>query len=186
VSVAPYPLQWPFGWPRTVNQQASRFGERTPLQALKGLQGELESLDAKNVIVSSNVTLGGILKNDSGVCVYFTMRGKTYALPCDKWIRVEDNLWALAKHVEALRGQERWGVGTIERAFAGYLALPSSAGENPAEWWTILKVDRTAGIVEITDAYRARAKELHPDAGGSERAMALLNAAFAEAKRAKG
>ena len=51
---------------------------------------------------------------DPGVAVYFELDGKTIVLACDKWNRVADNIYAIAKHVDALRGQDRWGVGTVE------------------------------------------------------------------------
>lgn len=117
------------------------------------------------------------------MCVYFRLRGKQYALPCDRWDCVEDNLWALCKHIESLRGQERWGVGTTERAFAGYLALEAPPGENPLEWWKVLRCERTATLAQAQEAYRAEAQIRHPDRGGSAASMATLNAAWTEAKR---
>jgi hypothetical protein len=120
-----YPLHWPPGWPRTALPQQSKFSDRPLGQSIANLKRELELMHATGVIISSNVTLGQTPK-DKGICVYFQFKGKPYALPCDKWNSVEDNLRALTNHIEALRGQERWGVGTLERAFAGYLALPAA------------------------------------------------------------
>ena len=56
-----------------------------------------------------------------------------HVLACDRWDRPEHNLRAIAKHVEAIRGQERWGVGSVAQAFRGYQALPSRATGKP--WW---------------------------------------------------
>lgn len=72
---------------------------------------------------------------DRGAAVYFEMKGKPVSLACDKWNRVEDNIWAIAKHIEALRGQQRWGVGSIEQAFRGYTALPAIGESSASEWW---------------------------------------------------
>lgn len=178
-----YPLFWPVGWPRTQFPGKSKFGNRSVHAAMQGLTHELDLLKASGMFVSSNVTLGNPSPKDKGVCVYFKLKGKDYALPCDKWDCVEDNLWALACHIESLRGQDRWGVSTIERAFAGYIALPAPSGSNPEEWWTILKVDRTAEFEAVQTAYFDQAKLCHPDNGGSNEKMTLVNAAWAAAKK---
>jgi curved DNA-binding protein CbpA len=60
----------------------------------------------------------------------------------------------------------------VEQAFAGFTALP--APKNPNE---VLGVRSGASRAEIEAAYREKAKRAHPDAGGSEAAMAELNSA---------
>ncbi len=90
---------------------------------------------------------------------------------CDKWDQVEDNLYAIAKTIEALRGIERWGTGDmVEQAFTGFVSLPSNSP------WSTLGVDPAASPGEIEGAYRAKAKDAHPDRGGSHDQMAKLNA----------
>lgn len=178
-----YPLAWPPGWPRTSIPSRSTFADRSVFAAVEEVKRQLELTKCTGLVISSNVTLGATPK-DKGVCVYFQLRGRPYALPCDKWDRVEDNLWAIGKHLESLRLQERWGVGSIERAFAGYLALPSSAPS--ADWWTVLGVERAATLDEVATAFREKARLNHPDAGGSTEAMAAINRAYADAKEEKG
>ncbi|HYF52630.1 MAG TPA: J domain-containing protein [Salinarimonas sp.] len=146
----------------------------------------MDLLKATGMVISSNVTLGASSPKDRGVCVYFNLKGKPYALPCDKWDCPEDNLWALAKHIENMRAQERWGVGSIERVFAGYQALMGPAGTNPEEWWSVLRIERTASFDQAQEAYRNEARRCHPDNGGSNEKMAVLNAAWAAAKLAYG
>lgn len=84
----------------------------------------------------------------------------------------------IAAHIEALRGQERWGVADLRQAFAGHVALPA-----PEQWWQILGVGMQATRTEILAAWRDKARTAHPDAGGSDAAMARLNAARDEALR---
>ena len=105
--------------------------------------------------MSSNIPRGkqgspisniGVLK-DPGVAVYFTIKEKPVSLACDKWVHVEDNIWAIAKHIEALRGQERWGVGSIEQAFAGYTALPAPGQTVAATWYHSYSIRLPAALV---------------------------------------
>lgn len=211
-----YPLSWPPSWPRTATilREHSRFfstvrGEiqtgsnyrplykkdRTMSDATDGLLAELQKLGAGNVVISTNVELrndGLPYSNrraplDPGAAVYFMLKKKPIVLACDKWLRVEDNLHAIAKHIEALRGQERWGVGSVEKAFAGYTALPAPGESGAATWWAVLGVAQDAPFEVTRDAYREQAKRCHPDAnGGTHDAMTRLNTAWDQARKSYG
>src|SRR3546814_9529449 len=90
--------------------------------ALDRLEAELTRLGARGIILSSNLerTLSGAPRSgqadpaDPGVAVYFTLKGKDTVLACDRWYRAADNMVAIAKHIEAIRGMDRWGVGRSE------------------------------------------------------------------------
>ncbi|NJP11408.1 MAG: J domain-containing protein [Leptolyngbyaceae cyanobacterium RU_5_1] len=108
------------------------------------------------------------------------------ALACDAWDRVEDNIWAIAKHIDALRGQQRWGVGTIEQAFRGYQAyLPAPKEDRHGEgWWTALHISSTATPQEVEAAYRKLAAYYHPDSPtGNEQMMVIINQAISDARK---
>ena len=113
-------------------------------------------------------------------------KGRPYCMPCDKWNRVADNIAAVAAHLKAMRGQERWGVGTIEQAFEGYLALPEHTGQAQRDWWVVLGVAPDAPKDVVSAAYRKAARMAHPDNGGSHDRMAEINAAYAAAKTTRG
>lgn len=189
-----YPLQWPIGWPRTPSPSRAKFSEKSVSAALTELHRQLGLLRASEVVISSNVSLGNQSPKDKGVCVYFKLKASTafnapvkpYALPCDKWDKVEHNIWALAMHIDSLRSQARWGVGTIERQFAGYAALPAPMGANPEEWWKVFGCNRDIPFDEAQRCYRNKAVLVHPDRGGTADAMALVNAAWAACKRSYG
>lgn len=143
-----------------------------------------------NVIVSTNVELrnDGLpysnrkAPEDPGAAIFFKLKGKPCSLACDKWSRVEDNLYAISKHIEALRGQERWGVGSVEQAFAGYMALPPAGTSVGASWWNVLGCAHDSPFEAVKESYRAKAKIAHPDNGGSNDAMVTLNAAWDQAR----
>ncbi len=186
-----YPLQWPRGWPRTAagRRRRSQFG--TPFaKARDGMLAELRRLGARYITLSTNVELrlDGLpyanrrQPDDPAVAVYFELNGTPHVLACDKWDLVQDNVQAIRKHVEAIRGQDRWGVGTIEQAFSGYKALPDPS-ERP--WWEVLGVDRHDPQEKINAAYRRQVLTAHPDAGGDPEAFKRLTAARDQAREEK-
>lgn len=146
---------------------------------------ELRAMGAKMPVLSTNVPLrrDGMLysvrtePDDPGVAVYFTWKGRQMAFSCDRWERVRDNVQAIRHTIAALRGIDRWGTGDMmEAAFTGFEALP------PPSWRGDLGLGPDATRADAEAAYRARARSAHPDAGGSDEAMARLNAAISCAR----
>lgn len=199
---APYPLQWPAGKSRRQPELRRAGGfkskrEGRGLQALtvaiaiERLDRELNKIGARYAVVSTNLEtkLNGLPRSgqaeprDPGVAVYFELAGKPHCLPCDTYMRVADNIAAVAAHIEATRAIERHGVATVAEMFAGFMALPSPEMRRP--WREVFGLHReprvTAAMVE--DRYRELARERHPDLGGSDAMMAELNAAREAAKR---
>ncbi len=186
-----YPQEWPQGWPRTPASRRRRSRFETPFgQARDGLLDELRRLGARYITLSTNVELrlDGLPyanrrePDDPAVAVYFQLKGTPHVLACDKWDRVQDNVQAIRLHIGAIRGQERWGVGTLEQAFSGYKALPDPAGP---PWWEVLGVSRHDYLEVIEAAYRHRVKTAHPDAGGDPEAFKRLTAARDQAREEK-
>lgn len=175
-----YPLHWPSAWPRTAKPETGSAFRTTLPSALSSLREEIRRLGGTGLVLSSNCTLGNERPADPGVVAYFTWHGKSYAIPCDRWSKVEHNVRAIALTIEAMRGLERWGAKhMLEAMFHGFKALPG--GKTSSAWWEVLRVPRTATLQQIREAYRALAKTEHPDAGGSDASMAALNKAYEEA-----
>lgn len=203
--VQAYPLTWPAGWPRTPDhlRQDSKYrfkrtgrysSSQSPFwtfaEARDALNDELDRLGARNLVLSSNYELrldgqpsakaGNPL--DRGIAVYFTLKGKQMVMACDMHVRAEENMRSLTLAIEAMRQLERHGGGVMmERAFTGFEALPAPGAAR--SWRDVLGFHavqlptRTA----IDAAWKDLAKKRHPDAGGSDAAMAELNEARAAA-----
>lgn len=192
-----YPLSWPAGQPRTdkwARRRNTKWRNLTVASACDLIDDEVRRLRGHDLVVSTNLALridgwprsGQPQPQDPGAAVYFvrTVRSKPQQLvfACDKYPRVEENLRAISMHLDALRGMERWGVGTLDQAFAGYQALPSSA---PLLWWQILGAHRPITTrEELVKAYREAAKITHPDAGGSEADFVAARKAYEEGLQA--
>lgn len=191
-----YPLQWPAGYKKTNPQQRiwSRF-KQTMDQAQRFLRSEIDRLGGKELIVSTNLrvrTDGGLYAADMnkkidepGVAIYFKYKGKQLSICCDQYLTVWENIYALAKGIEAIRGMERWGVSNfIERAFTGFAALPpSTIVPYKKSCWQILGIENIIrNDSNIRSAYINLSKKLHPDVpGGSTQAFQELTAAYSEA-----
>jgi hypothetical protein len=221
MSRQPFPLQWPDGWTRTParDRTRSRFGHRSSGQvsfsgARQALLDELSRLGAANVVITSDLPTrnDGLpyasgRAEDPGIAVWFILadaRGNNQerVLPCDKWPTHAENMQAIAKSVEAMRGLDRWGVGdVVTRAFAGFNALPPGSGDGeptapqqPAKrsWreifgMTAFETLAAPDLLAIARSrHRAAIKIAHPDAGGSHDDAAELNAALAEAEQELG
>lgn len=201
--VTAHPLSWPTGWPRTppARREPSRFYRKTAnsararkptmSEAVNDLLGELRRLrvDQRDVVISSNVSVrqdglprsGQRAPDDPGVAVYFRLKGEPRVLACDRWTDVGSNLRAITKHIEAVRGQERWGVGTLEQAFRGYAALPS--GDETKPWWVVLGFRERPNLEEARKRTRDLYHKHHPDKGGDARVFSEVVQAWNQAKK---
>ena len=208
-----YPLAWPTGWKRTMSRRQAMFNKKVRTSTtgdnamtytrsenlsvgdgLQRLLGELRRLGARNPVISSNLKLNldgsikaGQAKNlqDPGIAVYFRLNQQPRVLACDKWNSAADNMAAIAGHIAAIRAQERYGVGTLDQAFAGYAALPPVGGTQGGDWRAELGFAPTELISpNVVEArYRKLLQERHPDRGGSHDAVVRLNLARDAARK---
>lgn len=193
-----YPLAWPAGKPRTAGYRrkpGSFKSNEKPIGmevAYQRIQAELDRLGGKYGLVSSDVelTVSGRPRADRrapldpGVCLYFTLDGKPFAMACDAFDSVPQNLAAIAGHIEATRRIARYGVATAAESLQAFQALPPP-GPREKPWREVLGFSvvfheglSTAEARQVVlSRYRERAKGLHPDQGGGTKDMADLNAA---------
>lgn len=193
MTIQAFPLAWPAGKPRTARHliERSRFEPGNRPSEVANVQAELSRLGARKVVVSTNVRLrlDGVpyandkAPTDQGVAVYFDYAGGQKCFACDRWKSVEENLRAIAKSIEAIRGLERWGSKSfVDAAFTGFSALPSPSAARA--WWEVLGLPQSASVEEISRAYRTKAMEIHKS-GSGDNAMSELNVARDEGLRAR-
>jgi len=196
------PLKWPAGRPRTApgDRKRSAFGGmdrgwKTALSlfgARQRLEEQLSALRVRDYVMSSNLILnkdgsprsGQGEPADVGVAIYFELKGKDIVLACDRWDRTADNLVAIAKHIEALRGQDRWSVGSIEQAFAGYAALPAPGQHSRRSWRQVFGFPPGYAVTldALDGSFRELARKHHPDLGGDQARFAELTQAREDAR----
>lgn len=176
-----FPLAWPFGKPRTpatVRQKGSFSGTRAEI--MSRLTRQVEMLGGRYIVVSSDLPLrqdgrphqGRADPDDPGVCVYFDIGGKSYAMACDRYDALWQNIAAVANHIDATRRIERYGVATAAETLMAFVALP--VPKRPHE---ILGINPGATRDDVQRAWRARIAAAHPDQGGTQAAAAEINAA---------
>lgn len=93
-----------------------------------------------------------------------------------------ENLRALFIGINEIRLNETTrGLGDVFRQ--NYMALPAGRPSAASDPWRVLNLSPNAEPAVVEAAYRALARQRHPDAGGSDAEMAELNAAYAAVKR---
>lgn len=208
MTVPGYPLQWPAGRPRTPGEKRTGSNFRTtPGRARDFLIAEVRRLGGRELVISTNIPLkrdgtpyaGGYRLDDEGVAAYFKYKDRQVVFACDRWWSMAENMHAIGKTIEALRGIERWGTGDmLDAAVSGFAALPPPivAGMK-RPWREVLgfpadcvafprkagdtRTGPVIGANDVRQRYRALAFDLHPDHGGTDAQMAELNAARDEA-----
>jgi len=181
-----YPLTWPQHFPRAKYREDGRFKTQLP-NAIKNVQGSLKNFASdsgkslKNLVISSNVTLGADTPADPGVAVWFEWDGLQVCVPVDRYYSVASNLQAIHHIIEARRVELRHGTLALVRAtFTGFLALPAPTRR---PWHEVLALSRDAKPEDIQAAHRRLASANHPDKGGSTEKMAEINQARDDALR---
>lgn len=193
-AIEAYPLCWPAARKRTDSwhREDARF-EVSFARARDNIVREVALLAGKRpdprIVISTNIALrrdglplaGQRQPDDTGVAVYFVYKKRQMSFACDRWKKIEHNMQAIAKTIEALRGIARWGTGDmLEAAFTGFAALPPP-GEARG-WREVLGVGANAGRAEAESAYRELRGRHHPDRGGNADQFRAVQAAWEQAQ----
>jgi len=178
-----FPLQWPKARPRTKAGDRKRAAfnkkhvpagkaytvtsELSVPDSVGRLQRELDLMGATTYVLSTNLALrldglprsGQAEPADPGVALYFRIDGRDHCLPCDTYDRIADNIAAIAKHIEATRAIERYGVATMSEMFSGFAALPPPPSAKQS-WRDVLGLHYERVVPgDVSIVYRHLAKE---------------------------
>lgn len=202
----PFPLQWPEGWKRTSwsGRSRSMFDPHFTADRDHVIRW-LEKRGSRVVITSNLPTRQDGLPyyasiDDPGIAVWWVEKGHERVIACDRWMRADENMRAIAKTLEAMRGLDRWGANEMmERAFAGFAALPAGSGSEHVPppprkkpWREVLggawpgELGRAELLAIAKSRHRELIKRHHPDAGGDAAIAAEVNVAIAEAEKELG
>jgi DnaJ-domain-containing protein 1 len=175
-------LDWPTGFDRTKPAKRERNNryEASLRDSIDDLEAELQRLGVDHWRLSTaaqhqkqnpKYPYADANPDDPSAVVRWTMDGDQYAVACDAYSRLRDNVRTLYLYVREKRKMGTRPVETGESEFAN-ARLPSGdedaaviASEPPHE---VLGVSRDADQSEIRKAFRQRVQTAHPDHGGSE------------------
>lgn len=174
-------IDWPAGWDRTPAHQRKSYPggfEVTRRRSIDDLLNELRSWGADEIKLETgaehqkrnpHLPYANATADDPAAVAYFEKGGEQYAIACDKWDNLRDNIRAIGKYVEHKRMLPKYGITTAEAEFETAKLPPAGdyavAGDEPAH--RVLNVERDAPDDEIKAAARHRKKNAHPDNGGS-------------------
>jgi hypothetical protein len=172
-------LDWPRGWERTPAHQREknpRF-DASIATTTDAIATEMERMDVDewrasigNQHTKSNgLPLHNANSDDPGFVLRWSDDGEQFAVACDDYSRLRDNLRSVYLWVHETRMRSQRPVKTGDAEFAA-ARLPSGDGEDAvaatAPPHEVLEVDPDADEEIVQAAFRQKAKSAHPDQGG--------------------
>src|SRR5262245_52504219 len=189
MKIPTHPLTWPQGIPRSKMREGGNF--RTDFdKAFRNVKLSLDRFakdSGKTInepVLSSNVNPLALVSrtlSDPGVAVWFTWDDLPVCIAVDRYATPAANLQAIHLILEARRVELRHGtLSLVRQSLQGFRALPAPPG---GHWRDVLGIATNIPVTPrlINECFRAKAAAVHPDQGGSDEAMARLNAARAAA-----
>lgn len=177
-------IDWPAGFTRRspAERERTRKFRTTMSKAFSDLEAEMDRLDVDDFRYSFDAPArqkddrpyANVTPDDPSFVLRWTMDGTQYAVACDRWDRLRDNVRSVGLYIKEKRKMENRPVTTGESEFAN-AALPSgnedvivagAGGETddraPHE---ILEVSPDASPEAIKGAARQLQSKHHPDNG---------------------
>ncbi len=193
------PLKWPSSYaitPRMRQRSDSGFSSSMTLEeALQFLNEEITAFDPQAALLSTDIENIHNPRNRhplgtrSGVCLHMKLGNRSYIFACDRWQKLEHNLYVLHLTLRQLRNMDKWGIASLEEMLkpfeAGgrekFLAREESASEPGSEWMHVMGLGPTATLEDAVAIYHRRAKRI---GNTDSEALSQLNAAMNEARQA--
>jgi hypothetical protein len=185
-------LDWPTGFERTddADREPNNRIKVSLAQAFDGVEQELARLgvdegsyrydfDAPQRKTDQR-PYSRANPDDPGFVLRWKMDAANYAVACDAYSRLRDNVRAIGLYLREKRKMEQRPVETGESEFANARLPPAGedqavvAAEAATPAHQILGVDPDASDEEVQEAARERLLEAHPDHGGSAAELAEI------------
>lgn len=176
------PIDWPIIFDRTPAAERTKNNrfKKSLRESIDDLVDELERLDVDDWRLSTDAIhqkknpqypYADSNPDDPGAVIRWTKDENQYAVACDNYSRLRDNVRTLYKYVQEKRKMMDRPVKTGHDEFANARLPPAddadvSDANLPAH--KILGVDPDSNESVIEAAARMRKKETHPDQGGDE------------------
>ncbi|AUX09317.1 molecular chaperone DnaJ [Halalkaliarchaeum desulfuricum] len=178
-------VEWPADFERTPARDRSknRSYEVSLAQAIDDLEAELDRLGVDDWRLETNMEhqsrnpkrpyANQPKPDDPSVVVRWRMDGEQYAVACDAYSRVRDNLRTIGLYIHEKRKMDSRPVTTGESEFANARLPPADddaivvADGSTAAPHEVLNVAPEAPADVVEAAARRLKAEAHPDAGGS-------------------
>ena len=181
-------VDWPQGFPRTAAPERERSrkfsasrGDTTEALATEMDRLGVDSWRASTASGGSHTKQNGLPKysanpNDPGFVLRWTKEGEQYAVACDSYASLDSNMRAVYLWVKEtrLRGDRPVETGEDEFAAARLPAPDEDAITTRPPPHEVLGIQEDAPEGLVQAAYREKAKTAHPDQGGSEQEMKLV------------
>lgn len=175
-------LDWPPGFEQTDPAERERNNryEATLRQSIDELEAELDRLGVDDWRLSTaarhqkqnpKYPYANANPDDPSAVVHWRMDGEQYAVVCDAYSRLRDNVRTLYLYIREKRKMDSRPVVTGESEFANARLPPGDeseavVAEEPPH--AILGVERGADADEVREAFRRKVQTVHPDHGGDE------------------
>ena len=161
------PLRWPPGLDRTPPHERQRgwrhWGMHTQRQ---------QYLDAiRDLGVQSGMLSLTGSQQDPGVCCYFDIYGNRCVIACDQFSTTGANLNQVVSYLRALANLRSIGDDAMLRKLIAGLRLSSHI----PDWCAFFGFQEIPERSRLEKAHKRRAFEAHPDRGGTEEEMRLIN-----------
>ena len=174
------PLSWPESIPVTsLMQQRSDNGfspNMSLTEAINFLKEEIESANIGQAVLYCDVEQPAVERlrkkvgSRTGVCLHINYRERGYILTCDRWQRLEHNIYAIHLALRQWCNMVRWGIGSLSTLMTGFEVerSPESyaaehGADNIVECLEEFGLGRKATLEDATAIYHRRAKILAND-----------------------
>ena len=190
-------LDWPTGWERTdpAKRSPNNNFDVSITKAFSDLETELDRLDVDEYRYSFDADqrktdqrpYARARPDDPSFVLRWTMDGDQYAVACDRYSRLRDNVRAVGLYLKEKRkmenrpivtGQSEFATARLPPADEDAIAAPPAPADDGLEEepHEILGVAPDAPDEIVKAAFRAQINELegHPDSGGTSRRFQQL------------